>query len=409
MMDLETTRSSRLWVIAAALVGLIAAGCGASGGDGLDAVRLSVELDSASTDDQSDDEAEPVGTTEPPTSTVAETTVPPETTARRVDPLPVVTLDELPDLVIEWAAAADDPTIDPLDIARRLIGFPLPIPVPDGATVFRLDLDMFGGDPSADWHWEWAYTAHANEPVGDVDINLEDKGTGTVDLARTYDPIMADLGWRRTGTTTSDPGDPGGPNSVNHVYTYEGEPFVIGGAAASPDPTFVWLDEDLIYGDEEDAGYRIDVNLDLEPGVVVIPLLDLLFAALPTVDGARLTGIDFSTSERSADSFDAAEGLRYFDLEFRFELPDGSAETAMDTYAGLDGTTYRAADESFFDPGFYEPADPSLFGETWTQPILVLERYPGNIKVSTGADGPVVATLEMRFEPNRELLQPLPA
>jgi hypothetical protein len=82
----------------------------------------------------------------------------------------------------------------------------------------------------------------------------------------------------------------------------------------------------------------------------------------------------------------------------------------MDTYSGgLDGTTYRAADESFFDPGFYEPADPWLSAETWTQPILVLDRYPGTITVSTGADGPVVATLEMRFEPSRELLQPLPA
>ena len=418
MVDPHPTRKATLFPILVTTVAVIAGACGGGGSDDEPASPAGEEPATGETAPNDGSAGDGPAEEDPPASTVAPTTEspttdPPETTAPAApnyDPVPS-TVEDLPDLVIEWDTAVDDPAADPLDLTQRLIGFPLPIPVPEGSSPHSVDLDLFAGDPAADWRWEWAYTAHATQPVGDVDINLEDKGAGTVELAAIYDPIMADLGWRRTGTTTSDPGDPGGPNSVNHVYTFEGEPFTIAGVAATPDPAFIWLDEDLVFGDEEIPGYRVDINVDLTAGEIVVPLLASLHDALPAVEGARLTGADLTTWSRDADSFDAEEGLNYIDLELTLELPAGSEEAAMTAYSqNLDEVVIRAADESFFDPGFFEPAEPSLFGGTWEQPIILLDRYPGRLTVATDAGGgPVAASFEVRLEPNREQLLPLPA
>jgi hypothetical protein len=405
------------------LMSLLLTACGGGGDAGSDDPDGSVvesrpgestvsEDAAVDTSDAPSDAGEPDPAPGPPESTrPPEPTTPPEPTIPAVDPLPDIGVEDIPDLLVDWAAASEDPSVGPLDVARRFIGFPLAVPVPEGATAFRVELDVFTGDPGIDWHWEWSYSAFANTAIGDIDITLEDNGPGAVELAETYDPIMAEMGWRRTGTTASDPGDPGGPNSVNHVYSFEGEALTVGEAVATPDPTLIWLDEDLVFDDEGTPGYQIDVNLDLPSDVIVVPLVESLHAALPPITGSRVVEIDVSSRERDADSFDADEGLRYLQLQISMELPAGSEEAAMDTYAtDLDGHVYRAGEESFFDPGFYEPSDPTVSGDAWRQTILVLDRYPGSISITTDPDGgPAIATLDMTLEPNRELLQPLPA
>lgn len=407
------SRSSLIPIVITAA--LVVSACGGGGNEA---------VDSAGADGPVVEEPDSTAAAEDPTSTTTTTTTTSTSTTTTTststtdgsatDPVPLVTLEALPDLVVEWAAAGDDPSIDPLELARRLVGFPLHIPVAEGSTAFRVDLEMSAGET---WRWSWTYSAFANRPVPDVDITMDGNGPGAVELAAGYDPIMGDLGFRRTGTTGSDPGARGGPNSVNHVYSHEGEPLVLGGPdgpnpkTLSVDPVFVWLDEELVFGEEGTAGYRVDVELEAPAEAIVVPLLDTLFAALPRVDGSQLATIDFSSFERPEDSFGAPEGLRYLDLIFELELPPGSEGIATATFSsGLDEKVYRAAEESFFDPGFHEPAEPLQFEDRWEQPILVLDRYPGRIDVTVDpGSGDVTASLGVRFEPNRELLAPLPA
>jgi len=316
---------------------------------------------------------------------------------------------EIPDLVGKWADAIEDPGSDPLELAQLLIGFPVPVGVPEGSTAWRVDLEMRSNE--AGWNWEWRYSAHVPEPVGDVDITLDDNGPGAVRLREIYDPILAELGWTYSNSTGSDPGDRGGPNSVNHVYRSDSGALEVGSFDASPSPLFVWLDEDLVFGEEaQRPGYQMDVGATMEPGLIPVPLVRTLLDGLPALPGAELTSLDFFSFERLETSFAAEFGLYYLDLVVIFEFSLADEAVAQELFLALDGPVMRAGSESFFDPGFYQATEPLMYnGTDWTLELLVLDRYPASVRFETDdVTGVVAARIEVAFEPLRPALQPLP-
>jgi len=339
-------------------------------------------------------------------STTTTTTAPPTTTEPAPPPGPMpLPLDDIPDVVVAWGDGADVP----LELAQEVIGFPLPIPTPENTTPLHIRVDMFGGDPESLWQWEWTYEVLSSDPMPDIDIHPPGSDSpGEIALRDFYDPIMTDLGWTYSNSTGSDPGDVGGPNSINHVYQSDLETLTVNGLAATPTSAFVWADEEQVFG-EEGPGYQVDVSLEFEPDVIPVPLIQAIVEQLPEIEGAQMVDVRLLSWNRPEDSFVAEFGLRYFDVTIEYVLPPGVAEDTKTTFStGLGPSAFVAGEESFFDPGFLEPVEPRVFGDDWTQPIVFIDRYEGSAEISgDDADG---ATLEInvRFEPNRVVLEELP-
>ncbi|MEM7143124.1 MAG: hypothetical protein AAF548_19030 [Actinomycetota bacterium] len=395
------TRSRRLIVSVLAL-SLAAAACGGDGDDDTADPTTTTQAPESTTSAPADDATD--DTTDDTTTTTTEATTT-TTEAPAIDPIPVIDASDIPALVAAWGAGVGTP----LELAQEIIGFPVPVEMPEGSSPYRIAVDMRGEDPTVDWYWEWAISATVDGEIPDIDIALDDNGPGSVELLETYNAMLNPLGWFQNGTVGSDPGDPGGPNSVNHVYDFDGETFPLGEISATPGPLRVWADEELIFG-EGIAGYRADVDLEAQPNFIPVPMLEALFREVPVAPGARLIDISVDSFERPEDSFDAEYGTRYLEIEYVCELLPNSGPAAQEVYSvGLAGSVYQPGDESFFEPGFVEFEEPTVSGDTWRQNVIVLDRYPGEIEVVTDpATGAVESTVSIRLGPNRVELQPLP-
>ena len=385
---------------------LLAAACGAeeqgTGATGASADAPTDTGSSSSPAPSSTATSEAPATTTTATTSTSTTTTTTTTTLPTGTPVASISADEIPALIVEWG----DGTGDALTVAQRIIGFPVPVDAP-GSTPHWVSVDLRGGDPGDPWRWEWTYEALSSEPIGDIDAELPEGGPGTIETRLTYDAIMDALGWRNTGQVISDPSSgTGGPQSVNFIYQFNHETFSLGGVDTTPVVVRVWAEEDMIFGDDRDPGYQVDVTLDAPADFIPVPMISSLVSALPLDLEGRLTRIRLGANSRDADSFDAAEGLRYLDLELVMQS-SSPIEDVQDTIANrLDGTVFQVGDESFFDEGFIEVTEPRMNGDTWIQDVVVLNRYPARFElVDDPATGGVTITVEIRFEPNREVLQ----
>jgi len=384
---------------------LLAAACGAeesgtgAAGEPADA-PTDTQASSAAPSSTATSEA-PAGTTT--TTTTSTTTTTTTTTAPVGTPVASISADEIPALIVEWG----DGTGDALTVAQHIIGFPVPVDAP-GSTPHTVSVDLRGGDPGDPWRWEWTYEALSSEPIGDIDAELPEGGPGTIETRLTYDAIMDALGWRNTGQVISDPSSgAGGPQSVNFVYQSNLETFSLGGVDTTPGVVRVWAEEDMIFGDDLDPGYQVDVTLDTPADFITVPMIAALVSALPLALEGRLTRIRLRARSRDADSFDAAEGLRYLNLELIIEISSPAGDVHDVISSRLDGTVFQVGAESFFDEGFIQVTEPRLNGDTWVQEVVVLNRYTGRFEVvDDPASGTVSVTIEIRFEPNREVLLP---
>lgn len=350
----------------------------------------------------------------PATTAASATTVPaPEPTE--------FDLAELPALVEQLT---DITAIDPLAYAMAL-GFPLDVPVPDGSTLYRVDITVDTRDEATDGGAvrevgiEYSVIAPGGT-VPDVDIEADDNGPGSVHVTEIWDPIMADLGYERKNSTASDPGDPGGPNSVNHVYVpTDAATMTINGVAADIGTVFVWAAEDMTGASYDssnpplEAGYRIDVSADVAADAVPIPLLAAIADAMPVPDGAELVDASLRLQQRTADSFDADQGLDYLDLTIEWAAAPGATPDQLAAFyadqADFDGDVLIAAEPSFFNEGTYEPAEVSSYGDTdYRLPVLLLARYEGVLSLSAPTDDGEPAELSYRItlNPTDSVLSP---
>ena len=351
----------------------------------------------------------PTTTTAEPTTTIGDTTTtaaPTTTLALNLsEPIPATRAEEIPDLVVNWAGG----TGEPLDLARRIIGFPMDIPVPEGSSAYEMSVDLSSND--AGWNWNWSYSVVLAEPLGDIDVDLPEGGPGTITTMITFEPVITGFGWRNVSQVTSDPSSgAGGPQSVNFVYRTDEPVYRLGEIDATPGAIRIWGDMDVTFEDSpfgDESGYRLDAAMTTQANLIPIPLLEALFKEIPVVAGARLTDLSFRTRTRSEDSYDVDEGLRYWDLEYTYSLLSDSADAAYAAYSlGLAGTVYQMGEEDFFEAGFIRTVEATISGDSWTQPIIVLDRYPGRIEVRIDSEtGEVTSTIKLTLEPNREILQ----
>lgn len=375
---------------------LIAAGCGGSETPSASEVTTTALADDTTTTASI--------APEEPTTTLAPTTI----AEPAGTPIPVIDATDTPALIEAWG----DGTAPTLELAQDIIGFPLDLaPASDGGA-YSLSVEMEGSDTESDWEWDWTYEAIAADPIGDIDIALDNNGAGSVALRDHYEPILNVLGWSYSNSTGSDPSSgAGGAQSMNHVFQNDAGSLRLGDIDATTNPLFVWADEDIDFRDGPDvAGYRIDVSLDSPANFIPVPFVDALLRETPTVPGARLVDVSLRSRDRPESSFDAEFGLRYFELEFIFDLPVDAVDAARDVYStGLAGTVFRLGEESFFDPGFLEVTEPRIDGENWTQQVVLLDRYSGEIAVETHPEsGDVQSAVRIRLEPNRVVLEDLP-
>lgn len=404
-------------LITIVLLALLAGGCGGGGTDdeagatdtSTSTTTTATSAESTTTTTTTSAPSDEGPTDEPETEEpVDEPDEPEEPAVLEAAPLPAVSAAELPTLVTEWA----DATSDPLGLAHRLIGFPLDIGAPSGATPYSVRVELDVRDDGT-WRWDWTHgSIAARGTVGEVDAELPEGGPGTIEGRLHFDPLFESYGWRNVAQVISDPSSGGGgPQSVNWAYQKTDPVLSIGGVDTAPVNARAWVDEDLDFRDGDDApGYRIDVAAEAPAGQILVPLLASLLAELPAPAGAQLTELDLASRDRLADSFDAERGLRYLDLEIVWTLPAGSEAAVQDSFStGLDGAVLQMGEESFFDEGFISVTEALIDSSgAWRQPVILLDRYEGTVTVRTADDETVTVEFDVSLEPNRPVLEPLP-
>lgn len=371
-------------------------------------------IDPAPADDA--DQAEPTpsddgASTDAAAEEVTATTIPSTTTAVEPSPttevdLPAVTADAFPDLVVAWADADGDP----LELARRLIGFPLDVAVPADATPFDLGLRMRRDIESGSARWEWRYGATVSS-VGQIDAELPEGGPGTIEGRLHYDPLFDALGWRTVSQVISDPSNGGGgPQSVNWAYEKADPVLVVDGVELEVVVGRAWVDEDLDYRDGTDRpGHEVEVTLRTTSDAVLVPFLTLVDEAL-AMPGALLLETNLASYERPPDSYAAEEGLRYLELELVYVVDDRPDDALRDRLSTrLAGSVFQPGEESSFDEGFIRTVLTDPLAEDWRQPVVFLDRYPGRIEITPLPDSQAEVLVRVTLEPNREPLLPLPA
>ncbi len=391
---------ARVLIGSSLLVALAACG----GGDDASSEVTAAPADTSGTSD-STDTADATGTTAPPTTATPETA--PSTTAPSTTGPPAPTTVPAPE-PIEFDLAAlptlveqigDLSSVDPLAFAVEL-GFPLEIGVPDGSVLYRVDHTVTARQTDDaefnDVGTEYTVIAPGGE-IPDVDIDLDDNGPGSVQIIEIWDPVMADLGYERKNSTTSDPGDPGGPNTVNHVYVpTETAAADVNGNPAEIDSVFVWGDEDVTGASyRSDApplqgGYRIDLSAEVSPDTVPVPILASLIDAMPVPDDASFADASLRLIERSPDSFDADKGLNYIEIMLEWTAAPGVTPDQLAAFyseAEFDGDVLIAAEVPLSGDGPYRPAEVSKYGDAdYRVPVLLLQRYAGQISLSEAYD-----------------------
>lgn len=362
-------------------------------------------------------------------ATGAATTGPAETDppATTRSPAPTTTapvsfdLATLPELIERSLLATTDATIAPLEIARRLLGFPYDIPVPEGSTLYEASVDPGFYDDGD--HFSFSYLAVApGGVVPDIDITLDDNGPGSVQIIEIWDPIMAGLGFGRQNSTASDPGEPGGPNSINHVYTTPEPQGIFNGVPGEVQPVFVWSTEDLngwSYRSEVEmlAGYQVDVAIATAPGAgVPIPIVAGLLELMPVPEGLALSDADVDLRRRSPDSYDADLGLVYLSVFLEWEAAPGALGALLDFYgdpAGVfaDEALLMAGEDDFFDPGTIVRTEWTEYGSTGHRlGLLLLQRYGATLGIEAGSDpsAPIRISLQVQIDPAAGPLTPPP-
>lgn len=390
-----------------ALIAGVATACGGGSNDTTTPVTTATPMKTTtSTIAASTTTAAPTTTTEAPDDPVADATT--TTTEAPLEPAPVPEIDlaEIPDLIVEWGTGDGDP----LDLARRLVGFPLEIGPPPGSTPYRVDLRLFGEDTAREWRWEWTYESFAAPGVvQEIDADLPEGGPGTVEGRLHFDPQFRAFGWSNAAQVISDPSSGGGgPQSVNWSFSDDDGAFRLGDIDATPVSARAWADEDIDIRDGDPRpGHQVEITLETQPNVIPVPLLEELYRALPVAPGARLATVDFRSFDRSPDSLGADLGLRYLELQFVSELLPDSAEAAREIYStGLAGTPYQTGDLDPVNDGEIRVAEGRADDSgVWRQPVIVLDRYEGEISVWTNDDGTVMSEVDITFEPARMPLE----
>ncbi len=394
-------------VVTLAFITVIVTACGGESNDTATPVTTTTPMETTtSTIAASTTTAAPTTTTAAPDEPVTDATT--TTTEAPLEPAPVPEIDlaEIPDLIVEWGTGDGDP----LDLARRLIGFPLEIGPPPGSTPYGVDLRLFGEDTAREWRWEWTYESFAAPGViQEIDADLPEGGPGTVEGRLHFDPQFRTFGWSNAAQVISDPSSGGGgPQSVNWSFSDDDGAFRLGDIDATPVSARAWADEDIdIRAGDPRPGHQVEITLESQPNVIPVPLLEELYRALPVAPGARLATVDFRSFERSPDSFGAALGLRYLELQFVSELLPDSAEAAREIYStGLAGTPYQMGDLDLVNDGEIWVTEGRVDGNgVWRQPVIVLDRYEAEISVWTNDDGTVMSEVDITFEPARMPLE----
>jgi hypothetical protein len=320
---------------------------------------------------------------------------------------------DIPALVAEWASGQGDA----LDLARRIVGLPFELAPPEGSSPWSLlgTVRRPPGVEGADWEWQWEYEALTG-PVGEIDATLPDGGKGTVDAKAAFDALFEPFGWTRY-VEEVDPIFPavGTADSARFAYQPGSDALRVGGielsgvfagALASPD-----LDS---FEGPERPGLRIGVWARTEELSIPSPVLDAIRNALPTDLNAELTDAELVAINRRPQDPQIIEGERYLEATITLSISpglisSGGADSAKEILSsGLAGSAFQIGRESSASPGVIEVVLPTVTGEIWTESIIFLERYPGEINIiadsSTGAGTMTVTVL---LEPNREVLQGL--
>lgn len=363
------------------------------------------------------DSTEPVATeqpvTEPPATEAPATTSAPTTTmAPAPEPFD---LSSLPALVAAADAAATDATIDPFSVVDDIVGLPLPIPVPEGSTLYQFDVDRYQIPEDDIVGWSTRYDVIApGGVVDDIDLDLDGNGPGSQQVIDLFDPIMSDLGFERKNSTASDPGDSGGPSSVNHVYVALDPAIDVHGTEVLLDPVFIWSSEDIngwAYRDTrpELAGYSVDVGFETaQDDTIPFPLAEALLEAFPLPDGVELNDVMMSMRNRDADAFSIDDGATYIEVVFAWDAPADALDEVTAFYADptsvfIDEAVFMAGEDDFFDDGTIARTEPYVYDTTGLRlDVLLLQQYGGLFGIDASEDGvePVELQLSITLNPN---------
>jgi len=284
---------------------------------------------------------------------------------------------EIPALIDEWGTRIGNP----LDLAQRIIGFPVPVNTRAGSSSLSMSVSLSGPfPPDQPWNWTWTYDS------------IDPANGNDGDPAAMFGPALSNLDWVAAGSS------PSGSSTFEHA-----PPIPLGEVAASGGPFTITTLNDVSELDPSaiGTGLSFTVALTAQNNYIPVPMLSTLFDEVPVAPGARLV-------ELTLESHTRADGSRYLDLTYICYLFDNSAEAAKDTYStGLAGSPYQAGRISTSNPGTIDSASAEMIDGVWTEPVVVLDRYPGVITVeSDPATGHVESTVKMTLDPGSPALTP---
>jgi hypothetical protein len=284
---------------------------------------------------------------------------------------------------------------------------------------FDASLSFVSDDGSTGWNARYDVVAPGGA-VDDIDLALDSNGPGSQQVIDIFDPIMTDLGFERTNSTASDPGDTGGPSSVNHVYVAADPAWDVNGVPATLDPLFIWSSEDIngwAYNDSlaELGGYTVDVGFDSEAATMLtnapatpFPLANAVIEAFPLPTGLGLSDLSISLRSRSASSFSIDKGDTYLNVVITWQSLPGFFDDIVAFYADpatafTNESVFMAGEDDFFNEGTIARTEPYAYDTTDTRlDVLLLQRYGALFGIDASDDGiePVSIRLDIELNPN---------
>lgn len=329
-----------------------------------------------------------------------------------------VALTDIPTLLELHASAYTDATIEPLQAAADLTGFPIGLRAPTDGPLITVEAEV-SAIPDGLWEVAWTY-AIQNDEAADYQVDADDNPVGPpVDLINATYPdrwLEQGLEFQNTATYTSLEHPSGRGNYQLYFKPVGGTEVelvtpagtgslgVVGVAAESDFDT-----SDNVEGETPQPGYFMVTNATFAAGVVPVPLMEAILNTIPTTDTMELSNARLATKLNDPESMFSDYGTRSMHLRVSYEVPAADFDSVAAYFAAdpFDASTIRMVRiDAFAEPPVTvdDALDPAA--DRPRSDLLLVDRYPGSVSMSPpdAGDETFLVRFEFELEPLRQPL-----
>jgi len=306
----------------------------------------------------------------------------------------------------------DDESVDVLQAAADIIGFPYPLQPAASGRLFDVGVDISIRDGESFVEWEYMVVT-AEAPEFALDNIGRPAGPATDLIVDTYADAWTELGLEpQNWAWQNDPDEVGGIRTAQLYFRADtplplttplGDGGLIRlGAGAYDDYDFA----DAIAGETPQPGYWHRVDATFPGSVVPVPAIVAVLDATPTHESMRLTGARFATRLQDEDSPFSEFGSRALSMRIEFEAPVEAFADVMAMYvaAPFDPDVIRYARVDVTDgvaTAIDDELDPTA--DFKRVDLLLDGRHVGSLRIETPDidDETFDIDVSFSFEPDR--------